>query len=1147
MAPVASSLLMNFQPSRLTVFARYGIAVGLSLAMVAIRAALQPMLGDILPLQLLTFAVLISAWWGGLGPGLLATGLCAIAGDFFFLPPKLSFAVPDVEEAIHLPVFICIGAAISAMAEALHRAARREQAQREALRVNEERLRLAILATEDAVWDWDVATNLLGWSPAVAERFGWDDAPPGTDPGWWRDRIHPDDRERVTESLHAVLADPARNHWEAEYRFRRGDGTMADVLDRGSVQRDASGRAARMIGAMLDVTSRKEAEAAVRRTREELQAVIDTVPSLLSFVDRDFIYRWNNRSYERWFERPLAEITGRHMRDSLGDAAFATLRPHLERALGGTSENFEVFLPYKNGKGQWIHAIYEPHRTADGTEDGAVIAVTDITERKRAEAAVVEAAEQRRLALEAADLGAWEYRFATGEILGDDRFFRMLGTIAEKLDYASALELLHPDDRASVDEAMRGALAGANDGKFRKEARVLWPDGTVRWIAAHGRVYFSGMQGARQPQQFIGVCIDITDRKRAMEELRQTTERFQAALRASPVVVFEQDRNLRYTWIHNSQIGLTTPDVAGKTDFELMERLEDAEANIALRREVMETGVRQRVEVQSQAGGRLRDYDITIEPRFDEAGHVVGVIGAAVDITQHKAAEEALRENREALSLALSSAKMGTWDWDVATGKLRWSDRTCELFGLPQTAVPDFQNFLALLHPDDRPLVESDVKNALAHEPYSYECEYRVVLPDGTYRWLFAQGGAHLDSEGKPARMLGVTMDVTDRVVASERLANALDAAEAANRAKDAFLAALSHELRTPLTPVLFLAATLERSPDVAPGLREDFAMIRRNIELEARLIDDLLDLTRITRGKLQLDLQPTDLHAVLERSIALLRGEIDARHLVVTVDLAATRHQANADSVRLQQVFWNVLKNAVKFTPEGGAVSLRSTLTEAGAWHLAVTDSGLGITAEEMPRIFEAFAQGEEASSHRFGGLGLGLAISGLLVREHGGRIWAESAGRNHGATFHIELPLDATPGAIGPVPNATVVAPAARSRRILLVEDHQPTWQTLERLLKGRGYEVTIAATAERARQLAATSTFDLMISDLGLPDGSGHDLAVEFVRDYGMKAIALSGYGMEEDLQRRKNAGFLDHLTKPIDIEDLHDTILRVLKSD
>lgn len=545
--------------------------------------------------------------------------------------------------------------------------------------------------------------------------------------------------------------------------------------------------------------------------------------------------------------------------------------------------------------------------------------------------------------------------------------------------------------------------------------------------------------------------------------------------------------------------------------------------------------------------GEYRWFKTRAVPVRDGEGRVVKWYGSNTDVEDLKRAQAAAVLAAEQRMLAVEAADMGAWDWNLKTGALVWSDRAYSMFGVPKGEPLTRDRFMATVHPDDRQRVYSTLNASLDTPPYRYQCEYRVMRPDGSVRWLFGRGAAQQDpATGELARMVGITVDVTDRVLGAKELATALEAAEAANRAKDSFLASLSHELRTPLTPVLFLAASLERSSEVPDALRQDFAMIRRNIELEARLIDDLLDLTRITRGKLHLDFAPLGLHAVVQRSVDLLREELDRKQLALAVDLGAPNDEANADAVRLQQVFWNVLKNAVKFTPEGGSISVRSHCPGPHLWHLAIADTGLGITAEELPSIFDAFAQGGEAASHRFGGLGLGLAISSLLVQEHGGRIWATSAGRNQGATFHIEVPLRAGCESEPPESPAQTPTPAPRSGRLLIVEDHAPTRETLARLLTRRGFAVEIAETAAHARAIAAAQPFDLMISDLGLPDGSGHDLATEMQHAYGLKAIALSGYGMEEDLRLSESAGFLDHITKPADIDTLHDSILAALHS-
>ncbi len=426
--------------------------------------------------------------------------------------------------------------------------------------------------------------------------------------------------------------------------------------------------------------------------------------------------------------------------------------------------------------------------------------------------------------------------------------------------------------------------------------------------------------------------------------------------------------------------------------------------------------------------------------------------------------------------------------------------------------------------------------------------EFEMDVPYETLgrRWMHVVYVPERAPDGSVQGLIGVMSDTTARKTAELELEQARDDALAASRAKDDFLAALSHELRTPLNPILLLSSDAAEDPEMPENARAVFETIRKNVDLEARLIDDLLNITRISRGKMSLDKLPVDVHAVLQDAISNIGAEISSKHLSLRLQLDAPARTVMGDAVRLQQVFWNVLKNAAKFTPQGGSITIVThTLYGQDMVEISVTDTGIGMAPPELERIFDAFAQGDHAGdggSHRFGGLGLGLAISQMLVHSHGGEITARSAGRGEGATFVITLPL---------VPDICrelfeVKAPAAPavvvSKRvhILLVEDHEATRTALAQLLKRRRYEVTTATTVEEALGLAAGITFDLLISDIGLPDGNGHDLMQRLADQHGLKGIALTGYGMERDIDRSEAAGFVLHLTKPIRMQTLEEAV-------
>ena len=366
---------------------------------------------------------------------------------------------------------------------------------------------------------------------------------------------------------------------------------------------------------------------------------------------------------------------------------------------------------------------------------------------------------------------------------------------------------------------------------------------------------------------------------------------------------------------------------------------------------------------------------------------------------------------------------------------------------------------------------------------------------------------------------------------------------EAANRTKDNFLAMLSHELRTPLTPVLAALDAFKTCAPPGAELTSTLAMMRRNIELESQLIDDLLDLTRITKDKLHLDFESVDAHQAISNVVEICASEVSTKMLQVRLDLRATDFRVMADPAKFQQIIWNLFKNAIKFTGENGVITISSANHLPQILTISLADTGIGIEPEIMERIFNPFEQGERSFQRRFGGLGLGLTISKSLAQAHGASLIAKSEGRDRGATFLLTVKTAGLEEASAkPLVARAQAAPGSLS--ILLVDDHPDTCAALERLLTLRGHRVVAAPSMRAALVKAADRSFDLLISDVGLPDGNGMDLLRYLRAIRPIRGIAISGFGMDADISKSLAAGFAEHLVKPVKLERLEAAIARVM---
>ncbi len=580
-------------------------------------------------------------------------------------------------------------------------------------------------------------------------------------------------------------------------------------------------------------------------------------------------------------------------------------------------------------------------------------------------------------------------------------------------------------------------------------------------------------------------------------------------------------------------------DVSGLDFFEQLRAEGDPTAAILV------TGLSDEQTLIRAIRGGLNDF-VPKTPDFldDLVGAVERVVARAQ--TGQRLAES---ESRLAgVSLLAEAIPQIVWsarpDGQVDYFNRRWSLYT----GLPAEQSLG-SRWTETIHPDDREAIttrwcESVMSGAI------YEVEFRLKRgEDAAYRWFLARGELVRDDGGQVIKWFGTWTDIDDQKRNEAELKTATDLAESASRSKDQFLAMLSHELRTPLTPVLLIATATRDDPETPEHLRPTFEVIRHNLELEARLIDDLLDVMRIIRGKLPYHFEVVDAHLQIVRALEICGNDAAAKSLQIAADFGATEHHIWADAARIQQVLWNLIKNAVKFTPTGGKVQI-VTRNHAGQLRIEVTDTGIGIDPALLPLVFNAFEQGEDDVTKRYGGLGLGLAISRSIVEGHQGQVAVSSPGKGQGATFAIDLPVTA-PVAESPEVAPTLPSPAPEQPvhqgdyQVLLVEDDAMTARVMAKLLRQNGYLVTTANSVATALGVA-DHEYNLIVSDIGLPDGTGLDLmrAIKLRRD--VPAIALTGYGMEDDVQRSLDAGFIAHLTKPVDFAKL-DFMIRKVASD
>jgi PAS domain S-box-containing protein len=725
-------------------------------------------------------------------------------------------------------------------------------------------------------------------------------------------------------------------------------------------------------------------------------------------------------------------------------------------------------------------------------------------------------------------------------------------------DARSLWALIHPDDFPSLQASVAAAVECS--GVWQWEGRLITPSGQLKWI-----------QGISRPQQtelgevWDGLIIDITDRKQAEIALSQSEERFRQMAETIQNVFWISiplEQRLLYVSPAYEQVWGRSCESVYANYQEWLDAIhpDDREqVRTTLYQQVMSGNydVEYRIVRPDGSIRWVRDRGFPIS---EETGKPYRVAGVAEDITDRKQAETDLRESEARYRLLAEAIPQFVWITNAEGQNEYVNQQFCDYTGLSAEQMQGL-DWLSIIHPDD--LERSrDRWTASVNNGEFYEIEYRFRRADGTYRWFLGQGIPLKDEQGRTVKWFGTCTDIEPqkqieqarlRLLEQEQAARAT--AEQANRIKDEFLAVLSHELRTPMNPILGWSKLLRNGKLDSTRTAHALETIERNAQLQVQLIDDLLDISRILSGKLRLAIAPVDLRTVIAAALETVRLAVEAKSLSIQTQISPTVGLVNGDAGRLQQVVWNLLSNAVKFTPANGQITVALTQVGTNA-QIQVTDTGKGIQPDFLPYVFEHFRQEDAATTRKFGGLGLGLAILRQIVEMHGGTVRAESPGEGQGATFTVRLPLLGSRelgfGGREDNPDSPLSTSYAQltGLRILVVDDEADSRELVAFVLEQADAIVTSVSSGIEALVTIAQSKFDLVISDIGMPEMDGYLLMQQLRtlptdQNSQIPAIALTAYAGEYDQRQAIAVGFQQHISKPVTPEALVRTIVALVQ--
>jgi PAS domain S-box-containing protein len=1077
----------------------------------------------------------------------------------------------------HRPLFTVAGVVVlswlvwrNALALARLEAAR-DKAEREGHRLDEQ-MHVTLRSIGDAVIATDAAGRVTFLNEVAQTLTGWTAEQASGRP--------------VTEVFHIINeATRATVESPVEKVLREGrivglanhtilvarDGRELPIDDSGAPIRDATGRITGVVLIFRDISERKETQQA----RAHHAAIVESSQDAMITVSLDGRFLTWNAGAEKMFGYTAEEVIGQPVMMFVQEDKQAEAWQILERrARGETIPPFETVRRRRDGSLVDVSLAVSPLKDLSGRLIGSSAVLRDISERKQAEEKLRASEERMRLASEAAEFGVYERRFDPDELEWSPPLKRIFGLPAEApVRAGEPLQYVHPDDLERVSAKITAGFDPAGTGEFEDEHRIVRTDGAVRWIRARGRTEFQN----GQPRRAYGTLIDITERRQAEQAIRESEERYRSLVSVITDVPWTTDAagafvETQPTWA--AYTGQTWEEMRGfgwanalhPDDREGIQKLwEKAVAEKSL----YESHGR----VWHAASHAYSYFIARATPLLHADGSVREWVGTCTDIHERRLAEQALRESEERFSKAFRASPLVLTISSLETGELIEVNETfVNATGYTrEEAIGRTTLDLGLWKkPGDRAEEMETVRQRgqVSNAEYTFRTKAGAELTG-----LLA--AERIEIGGRPCA-LTVIQDITERKQAEEALRAAFEQAEAAraeaqfaNQSKDEFLSVVTHELRSPLNAILGYTRLARTSADNAAEVIKNCNVIERSARAQQQLIDDLLDTARIMSGKLQLEVAPCDLRLVVEDALAVVRPAAEAKAITLGAQSDLSSVQLIADAARLQQVVWNLLQNAIKFTPAGGRVEVHLEADERRVC-LSVSDNGKGIPPEFLPRIFDRFSQNDMSLSRRYGGLGLGLALVRQIVELHGGEVSATSDGEGCGATFTVSLPLRA-PQPVISLP-AFIQSGEVRTDEAALPTDNLPSLEGLCILAADDQAEAReLIATALResgARVMAVSSGLevlalladpppgakpDILLLDISMPDEDGYSVlkrvrALEAERGIPpperLPAIALTAHTRAQDRLDALAAGFQMHVGKPLELAELIVVIASIM---